>query len=114
MSKRPKAHPNDILLIGQAWERQAWPEFDDKQVIQVDDYEHIYGRLPRRAYVTSYAGDALRRNQTANEQLGLKLMLTGTRIIDAGCFEPHVEPKRSLVGRAARWFEDTFIFTKGR
>ena len=95
MRGQAKAHPDDLLILGFAFERPGWPEFDRGQVILVDNLWSLEGRRFRHAYVTDFAAQQM--HPTFAEVLyraSFKSKPGYGKALQAKDFRPHVEPSK--------------------
>ena len=95
MGNYPKAHEDDILIIGFAWERQSYPEFHWRKVFTSDQLHAIQGRRWRNAYVTDFAAQQM--HPSFSEILYRSSVIMGPnrgKVLPAREFRPFIPPTK--------------------
>lgn len=106
MSKRLMAHPDDLLLVGYMFERQAYPEFLSRQVITSTQQSAMQGRRFRRLYVTDMALPTMTRSLMEDLYSSSVKQRPGYgEIVSATAFRPYVPPTKLelLAKRVKGW-----------
>lgn len=95
MSRRPQAHPDDLLLVGYLYERQGWPEFDSRQIVSTNYVSAFLGRRFRRLYITDLAMPTITPTlwETINSSSAMSKPGYG-ELCAASTFRPHVPPSK--------------------
>lgn len=86
-----KAHPEDILVVGQMWEQSMWGEFDKRQIVSVQNLgRQLRGRRYRHAYVTDLG--RWHADSEAIFLLDIGRVTSGGQIRNAKDWKPEPEP----------------------